>query len=54
MGVRFRYNLMHDGDSLGTEAAIARHGGEATKVRHNYDSLMPREKQQVQTFLKSL
>jgi CxxC motif-containing protein (DUF1111 family) len=29
-GLRFRQGLMHDGDSPGTEAAIKRHGGEAT------------------------
>jgi CxxC motif-containing protein (DUF1111 family) len=45
---------MHDGDSPGTEAAIARHGGEATKVRQCYDHLTPIEKNQIQTFLKSL
>ncbi len=53
-GLRFRHGLMHDGDSPGTEAAIARHGGEATKVRQCYDHLTPIEKNQIQTFLKSL
>ena len=53
-GLRFRYGLMHDGDSPGTEAAIARHSGEATKVRQGYDHLTPTEKNQIQTFLKSL
>jgi CxxC motif-containing protein (DUF1111 family) len=32
-GLRFRRDLMHDGNSPGTEAAITRHGGEATTVR---------------------
>ena len=53
-GLRFRQDLMHDGNSPGTEAAIARHGGEATKVRQRYDHLTPAEKHQLQQFLKSL
>ncbi len=53
-GLRFRYDLMHDGDSPGTEAAIAHHGGEATKVRQNYNHLTPVETQQIKAFLKSL
>jgi len=53
-GLRFRHDLMHDGDSPGTEAAIARHGGEATTVRRKYEQLTPTEKQQLQQFLSSL
>lgn len=53
-GLRFRQDLMHDGNSPGTEAAIARHGGEATTVRQRYDHLTPTEKHQLQQFLKSL
>jgi CxxC motif-containing protein (DUF1111 family) len=53
-GLRFRQDQMHDGNSPGTEAAIARHGGEATKVRQRYDHLTPAEKHQLQQFLKSL
>ena len=53
-GLRSRRGLMHDGDSPGTEAAIARHSGEATNVRQNYDHLTPVEKQQIKAFLKSL
>jgi CxxC motif-containing protein (DUF1111 family) len=53
-GLRFRHDLMHDGNSPGTEASIARHGGEAITVRQRYDHLTPTEKQQIQTFLKSL
>jgi len=45
---------MHDGNSPGTEAAIARHGGEATTVRQRYDHLTPAEKHQLLQFLKSL
>jgi CxxC motif-containing protein (DUF1111 family) len=53
-GLRFRRDLMHDGNSPGTEAAIARHGGEATTVRQRYDHLTPIEKRQMQQFLNSL
>jgi CxxC motif-containing protein (DUF1111 family) len=53
-GLRFRQDLMHDGNSPGSEAAIARHGGEATTVRQRYDHLTPTEKHQLQQFLKSL
>jgi len=45
---------MHDGNSPGTDAAIARHGGEATTVRKSYDHLTSTEKHQLQQFLKSL
>jgi CxxC motif-containing protein (DUF1111 family) len=53
-GLRFRYGLMHDGNSPGTEAAIIRHNGEATAIRHKYQSLNPAEKMQMQRFLDSL
>jgi CxxC motif-containing protein (DUF1111 family) len=53
-GLRFRHDLMHDGDSPGAEAAIVRHGGEATTVRQRYDHLAPAEKRQLQQFLNSL
>jgi len=53
-GLRFRRDLMHDGNSPGTEAAIARHGGEATTVRQHYDHLRLAEKQQILMFLNSL
>lgn len=53
-GLRFRHDLMHDGDSPGTEAAIKRHAGEATTVRQHYEHLTPTEKQQLQQFLNSL
>jgi CxxC motif-containing protein (DUF1111 family) len=53
-GLRFRQDLMHDGNTPGTEAAIARHGGEATTVRQRYEHLTPTEKRQLQQFLKSL
>jgi CxxC motif-containing protein (DUF1111 family) len=54
-GLRFRTtNLMHDGDTLNTEAAIQRHAGEATIVRQHYEHLSPTEKQQMKEFLNSL
>jgi CxxC motif-containing protein (DUF1111 family) len=53
-GLRFRYGLMHDGNSPGTEAAIVRHSGEAANVRHIYQSLNPAERKQLYQFLDSL
>jgi CxxC motif-containing protein (DUF1111 family) len=53
-GLRFRYRLMHDGNSPGTEAAIIRHSVEAATIRHKYQSLNPAEKKQLQQFLDSL
>jgi CxxC motif-containing protein (DUF1111 family) len=53
-GLRFRRDLMHDGNSPGTDAAIARHGGEAAVVRQSYDHVTPTEKHQLQQFLNSL
>jgi CxxC motif-containing protein (DUF1111 family) len=53
-GLRFRYGMMHDGNSTGSHQAIMRHSGEATTVRHRYELLTPTEKQQLQAFLSSL
>jgi hypothetical protein len=53
-GRRFRYGLMRDAHSPGSDAAITRHGGEATTVRDRYEHLTPKEKQQLQSFLNSL
>jgi CxxC motif-containing protein (DUF1111 family) len=53
-GLRFRHDVMHDGNSPGTEAAITRHGGEATTVRQRFEDLTPTEKQELQAFLNSL
>ena len=53
-GLRFRYGMMHDGNSTGSHQAIMRHGGEATTVRQRYEHLTPTEKQQLQAFLSSL
>jgi CxxC motif-containing protein (DUF1111 family) len=53
-GLRFRYGLMHDGNSPGADQAIERHGGEATIVRQRYRHLTAAEKKQLQQFLNSL
>jgi CxxC motif-containing protein (DUF1111 family) len=53
-GLRFRYGMMHDGNSTGSHQAIMRHSGEATTVRRRYEHLTPAEKQQLQAFLSSL
>ncbi len=53
-GLRYRYGMMHDGNSTGSHQAIMRHSGEATTVRQRYEHLTPTEKQQLQTFLSSL
>jgi CxxC motif-containing protein (DUF1111 family) len=53
-GLRFRYGLMHDGNSPGTDQAIERHGGEATAVREHYEHLTAVEKKHLQQFLDSL
>ena len=53
-GLRFRYGMMHDGNSTGSHQAIMRHGGEATTIRQRYERLTPAEKEQLQTFLSSL
>lgn len=54
-GLRFRArNLMHDGDTPSPEAAIKRHGGEATKIRDHFEHLPPDQKQQLLVFLSSL
>jgi len=42
---------MHDGNSLGTDAAIKRHAGEATTVRHRYEQLTAPERKQIQNVL---
>jgi CxxC motif-containing protein (DUF1111 family) len=53
-GLHFRQGLMHDGDSPGTEAAIKRHGGEATAILQRYKQLTPEQRKQLQVFLSSL
>ncbi|WP_206367840.1 di-heme oxidoredictase family protein [Sphingobacterium chungjuense] len=49
-----RYFLMHDGRANSIEQAIELHGGEASRVRQNYRSLSPGEKESLIKFLKSL
>jgi CxxC motif-containing protein (DUF1111 family) len=52
--LKTRNRLMHDGLSFTTYDAIARHGGQATGVRQNYDGLAASQKIQIQAFLDSL
>ena len=53
-GMRTRDRLMHDGESLTRNEAILRHGGQATSVINNYQSLSNTQKNQLITFLNSL
>jgi CxxC motif-containing protein (DUF1111 family) len=53
-GVRLRNQLMHDGKSRTFTEAILRHGGEATDVTNDFNSLSRTQKGQLIKFLKSL
>ena len=53
-GVRTHDRHMHDGATLTFNEAILRHGGEATFVTNNYQSLSTAQKNQIIAFLKSL
>jgi CxxC motif-containing protein (DUF1111 family) len=53
-GVRMRNRLMHDGESLTFENAIARHKGEAEEVIEQFQRLTPQQKSWVFAFLHSL
>jgi CxxC motif-containing protein (DUF1111 family) len=53
-GLRTRNRLMHDGQSLTKQDAIARHGGQAGSVRTHYNALSEAEKRQLLAFLDSL
>jgi CxxC motif-containing protein (DUF1111 family) len=53
-GLRSRNRLMHDGESLTRNEAILRHGGQATGVINNYNSLSTTNKNRLITFLNSL
>jgi CxxC motif-containing protein (DUF1111 family) len=53
-GLRTRGRLMHDGASVTVESAIARHRGEASGVKDNYNRLRAPERQQIVLFLNSL
>ena len=53
-GVGRRTRLMHDGKSLTFRDAISRHGGEASVVRANFNSLTEPQKRNVVLFLESL
>jgi hypothetical protein len=53
-GLRTHSRLMHDGDSVRLEDAIARHKGEASEVTQKFLRLTPREQEDVLSFLNSL
>lgn len=53
-GLRTHSRLMHDGDSVRLEDAIARHKGEAEKVTEKFRNLSPIEKKDLIAFLDSL
>ena len=53
-GVRFRPELMHDGESLTFLDAIKRHGGEASQITRRFLGLSPSQQLALFEFLKSL
>ena len=53
-GLRTKPRLMHDLQSFTRNDAILRHGGEATFVRNNYQSLSTSQKNDLISFLNSL
>jgi CxxC motif-containing protein (DUF1111 family) len=53
-GLRFKSRLMHDLQTFTRNNAILRHGGEATFVINNYQSLSTTQKNQLIAFLQSL
>ena len=53
-GLRLRRPLLHDGSAATIEEAIARHGGEADRVRRQFDALAQDAKAAMLAFLRSL
>ena len=53
-GVRDSSPYLHDGRAASLDGAIALHGGQGERSAKAYFTLTPRERLQVQTFLKSL
>lgn len=53
-GLRDSAPYLHDGRAATIERAIALHGGEGTRSARKYFALSPRERMQVEAFLKSL
>ena len=53
-GFRDSGPYLHDGRADTLDQAVALHGGEATRPAQNYFGLSPRERRQVEAFLKSL
>ena len=52
--LRARGRFMHDALSFSFEDAIARHGGQASTARANFNALSTANKNRVLTFLSSL
>ena len=53
-GLRARGRFMHDAASHSFADAIARHGGQATGARANFNALSPADRSRVLLFLSSL
>jgi len=53
-GFRDSGPYLHDGRAQNLEEAVAMHGGQGAAAAHRYFQLTPRERQQVEAFLKSL
>ncbi len=52
--LRTRNRLMHDGLTFTVQEAVARHAGQATSVRNNYNALTTTQKNRLIAFLYSL
>ncbi len=53
-GFRDSGPYLHDGRAQTLEEAVAMHGGQGAAAAHRFFTLTPRERQQVEAFLKSL
>jgi CxxC motif-containing protein (DUF1111 family) len=53
-GLRFRKQLMHDGESLSPEQAIQRHAGSASRVRERFRNLGDADRRDLLAFLGTL
>jgi CxxC motif-containing protein (DUF1111 family) len=53
-GLRFRKQLMHDGEALSPEQAVQRHAGSASRVRERFRSLRDEDRQDLLAFLSTL
>ncbi len=53
-GFRDSGPYLHDGRADTLDQAVVLHGGEATRIAQKFFGLSPRERRQVEMFLKSL